>query len=522
MRIAYSGWFLREGFEKLGCEVVPFRLDAGKTLDACVEDACHDPDCVFVELLGRTNLPQAIFKSRHRLAIYCIDSALNEYWLIPLARLCDAVYVDQLPSVEKFRTNGVPATWLPLCVAENDFRQPAEKTHLITFVGRTTEHRIKRNNLLAYLKNHFPINVVQDVPKATMLDIFASSRIVLNEDIFPGLNLRFFQALASGSLLLTERHGHGVGRHFQEGRHYVGYSPEDLVRTIGDMERSYERYAPIAARGQEACRRHHTSEHRARLVIEDLDTKASRADVPLPEKKLHEALAKYNHALRFGGTFTEAVALLKEAAQAPNGVATQALSILGGLSLRLGNTGSGAACLEKCLDDTTMPGLDAALKLMLLHANDERFPVYLSALAAKLPELGLQPAKYVTLLDGCKDSANRYYGCCMLGCALLFDLGRNFDIGFLKQQDERFPDYALEYAVLAFTTRKTAESLDGIISCAKKAGIAPEALAYIKSAILAVVASEEQIALAVSLAYAYYDFSFAGNVVKLLKKMVAP
>jgi hypothetical protein len=35
-----------------------------------------------------------------------------------------------------------------------------------------------------------------------------------------------------------------------------------------------------------------------------------------------------------------------------------------------------------------------------------------------------------------------------------------------------------------------------------------------------VVASEEQIAQAVSLAYAYYDFAFARTVVKMLKDMV--
>lgn len=521
MRIAYSGWFLREGFRKLGCEVVPFRLDAGKTLDACVDAACHDPDWIFVELLGQTNLPQAMFKSRHRLAIYCIDSALNEYWLIPLARLCDAVYVDQLPSVAKFRQGGVPATWLPLCVSENDFRQPAAKEHLITFVGRTSRHRAKRNNLLACIKEHYPLNVVQDVSRPAMLDLFAASHIVLNENFFPGLNLRVLHALASGSLLLTERGGQGVRRHFQEGRHYVGYAPEDLIQTIADIEHSPERYAAIARQGQEACRRRHTSEHRARIVVADLDTKAPRAKVPLPEKKLHEAHGKYNHALRFGGTFTEAVALLKEAAQAPHEVAAQALNLLGSLSLRLGNTGFGVSCLEKCLDDTTMPGLDAALKLMLVHADDERFPVHLSALTAKLPGLGLRPAKYAKLLDALKDSTDRYYGCCMLGCALLLDLGRNYDLGFFKQQDERFPDYALEYAVLAFATRKTAQSLDAIITCTKKAGIAPEALPYVKSAILAVVASEEQIAQAVSLAYAYYDFAFARTVVKMLKDMVA-
>ena len=113
MRIAYSGWFLREGFGDIGCEVIPLQLDAAKTLNELVEQTGVEPDVVFIEFFGKTSLPKEFFNCRYKLAAYCIDSSLNEYWLVPLMQLFDFVYVDQLSSVSRFFRDGVQAKWLP-------------------------------------------------------------------------------------------------------------------------------------------------------------------------------------------------------------------------------------------------------------------------------------------------------------------------------------------------------------------------------------------------------------------------
>ena len=144
MRIACCSWLLLEGFQKAGCDVVPFQLDATQTLDAQIDALGIQPDLIFIQLFGKTNLPREIFKTKHKLAAYCIDSVLNEYWLIPLSRLFDFVYVDQLSSVQKFRRNGVHAKWLPLCVSEDDFREKIEKKYFLTFVGRMTSFGVAR------------------------------------------------------------------------------------------------------------------------------------------------------------------------------------------------------------------------------------------------------------------------------------------------------------------------------------------------------------------------------------------
>lgn len=521
MRIVYSGCFLQEGFKETGCEVIPLQLDGTKTLNELVEQTDVQPDVVFIEFFGQTPLPRSLFDCKYRLAAYCIDSALNEYWLIPLAKLFDFVYVDQLSSVAKFRRSGVQAKWLPLCASTADFRPATDKKHLITFVGRMTPHRVKRTNLIHYISNNFPVNIVQNVSRAAMLDVFAASRIVLNENFFSGLNLRFFQALASGSLLLTERHGYGVNFHFHEGRHYIGYSPSDIIATIKNIERSSKPFEHIAVCGQEECARQHTSASRARTVIEDIGSGPPGHAFSVSDKKLHEAQGKYGHALRFGGNFDESVRLLKDAASASHESMSHALCILGSIDLRANRHASGVACLEKSATVATVSGLNAALKLMLFFADDGRFFNALSALISILKRLRLNSRKYFSYIELLKNRQDVYYNVCMLAYELLFDLKINYDLGFHKPEKEQYPDYAMEYAALAFATKKTSASLGAIIRCTKKGGNAPEALACIKEAILIGAASDEQIALSASLALEYYDFGYAETTVKALKKTIS-
>ena len=557
MRILHSGSFLREGFASIGCDVVPFRLDPARTLDEQIEEQGVAPDLVFIELFGETALPRDISASRHRLAAYCIDAPINEFWLIPLARVFDHVYVDQLSSVPRFRAGGVDARWLPLCANEGDFRAPAEKRHLISFVGRVTPHRTKRGNLLRHLREHFPVNVVQDVSTAGMLDVFAASHMVLNENFFSGLNLRFFHALASGSLLLTERRGYGVARHFREGRHYLGYSPGDVVSVIRSVQEGRKDAARIAARGQEECARRHTSAHRARDVLRDMaESGAGRAAGPraggmLRTRRLDEAEAKYHHALRFGGHFDESVAFLEQVTNdaatldtgntgnkgdrgsgngsgcpiGADGDTMRAADLLGSIRLRQGRTEAGVALLERvaaaAVEHEVAPGLTALLKLLLLFAEDDRRLACLGRLTTTLLRAGRIRKRYLPYLNALKDGREPRYNCCMRACEILRDTGRNYHLDFFRQEPERFPDYALDYALLAYAAKPTGEALDAIIRCTAKAGIGPEALPFIRQATLAGTASDAHIALSASLALEYYDFSFAKMAVRALKKTLA-
>lgn len=516
MRIGYFGSFLREGFRTLGCDVIPLPLTATKTLQELVEATGVQPDVVFLELFGKTPLPLDLCRSRYPLAAYCIDTPLNEYWLLPLARLFDFVYVDQLSSVARFQQGGIQAKWLPLCVSAADFRPATPKKYFLSFVGRQTPYRRKRCNLLNLLQKHFPVHVVADLSKAAMLDTFAASRIVLNENFFPGFNLRFFQVLASGALLLTERPGPGEALHFQEGSHYVGYAPSDVIATIERLDRDWEAAAPVAALGQQACRQGHTSADRARTVLADLATTAGRVRRPVVERQLNEAQAKYYHTLRFGGRFDESVALLEGLTTGPEATVAQACCLLGSIALRRDRREPGLAYWKRSAALATEPGLAAALKLLLWEAKDGRWGEGLPRLLAIWRKLGINPRRYKKYLARLLRKEDPYYNSCLLGAAVLADRENDHGVGFEKQYAERFFDYALEYAIGAFRTNITSESLDAVIHCANLAGLAPEALPFIKEAILVGEATADQLALSAELARTYYDFDYVAMLDKAL------
>ncbi|GFK93035.1 hypothetical protein NNJEOMEG_00864 [Fundidesulfovibrio magnetotacticus] len=518
MRIAYSGWFLREGFERLGCEVAPIRLDSGRTLDEIVEEAGVKPDVVFLEFYGRTEIPKGLGESRHRLAAWCIDAPLGAFWLAPLCKLFALVYVDQLFSVSRFRSEGVQARWLPLCVSEGDFRPPAAKEHLITFVGRLTEHREKRANLIAHLQARFPLNVVSDIPQAAMLDLFAASRMVLNENFFPGLNLRFLHALASGSLLLSERQGYGVRQHFQEGTHYLGYSPADVAGLVERVAQDAEGHAHIARNGQEECRLRHTSACRARTVLDHLAEGRAAPMVSLPERLLGEGRGRYAQAVRHGGRIDEALQLLHDAAAAPGGVRPRALHALGLILLRTGREEAGLACLEEAAGEPSETGLDATLTLLLHLARGAGDARRLASLASRLEAARLDKGVCARHLAALAAGRDVRYHVCMLGYAALFKRKDVCDLGFQKPYEERYPDSALEYAAMAYATLKTPEALDAVIACTRAAGVATQALGWIKDAVLSGVATDAQIALSIELALASYDYAYAARAVKAFKR----
>lgn len=520
LRILHSGWFLREGFQALGCEVAAFKPDARRTLDEQVEATGFCPDVVFLELFGgQTRLPKAMHASRHRLAAYCVDSPLNEYWLIPLLRLFDHAYVDQLASVPRFQAQGVPAAWLPLCVNQGHFREPsAAPAHFLTFVGRTSEFRTKRKNLLAHIAARHPVHLAQNLSTEQMLDLFANSRAVLNENFFSGLNLRFLHTLASGALLLTERGGHGVDRHFTDGAHFLSFDHVDVLDVLDRVRSAPDGFRDVARAGQALCRARHTSAARAAVVLKDLLGPAPRERLSDAERGLAEAQAKYCRALRFGGNYGESVRLLRRAAQDPDVLPSQALDLLGAMALRSGKTAEGLELLAQSATCSTAAGLDATLKLLAVAKTPEQARPWLARATGILHSLGLDHGRHAARMARVSAGQDLRYQACLLGCEILMDLGRVFDPGFVKPEPERFPDSALEYALLAFEEQKTPESLDAVVRCAAAAGLAAEALPYINAAILEGVALDRHVALAASLALEYYDFGYAEAVVRSLQR----
>ncbi|PTN38870.1 hypothetical protein C6366_00010 [Desulfonatronum sp. SC1] len=517
MRILYSGSFLKEGLVKVGHTVFPFGMDKNVSVSQVISLKSYDPDIVLLEIWGTTQLPKDLHLCNHRIVAYCIDSCINEFFLKRLMLLFDDVFVDQISSVDVLRKNGIRAKWLPLCVSEGMFRGDQEKKHDVVFVGRLTEYRRKRLKLLSYLKDHCSLSRFENVSVAEMQDIFSESRIVLNENLFSGLTYRVLQGLASGSLVLTEDGGAGVGQHFKHGQHLACYTHDSVVNQIRKIKADPDYWEQVARQGQRLCRERHTSAARAAELITHLERRSAfntRRDAD--QRQLAEAQAKYAQCQRFGGDYGDALKLAVPVAARSNATGVKSSEFIGTVYARNGKIDQAKRYLLRCIE--RQGGLFGAitLALMFLHHNDLESARRGFGIASRLTPIKYVDAKRALL--AISESTGNCSEVYLVLAKLYYDMGIVFDPGFLKQYQEIYPEYALEFAKLAWAEEKTRDCLEMFMLCAKKMNLEHEVFDYLKESIAFGLADDHVIAYASEIAMRNYDFSQAKMIAEALRR----
>ncbi len=279
-----NGNRLANAFRQLGHRVATFRQEQCArfghgalrqySLRNALAHAGFTPDLIVVELFGPRWFLRGIERCDVPLAAVVYDSALNHFWLRDYLRLFDHVFVDFSESVEELARCGIHAHWAPYSIEAADFpARSLEKNCDIAFVG-TTDQRPRRVALLDFLRAHFEVRAVgghvpsQLVPGNRIVDEYAKARIVINETLVEGLNFRVFEALASGSLLLTEATPRDLPRLFRPGVHLATYTPRNLLERVRHyLNQSGERET-IAAAGRRLVLERHTRVHRAAQLLD--------------------------------------------------------------------------------------------------------------------------------------------------------------------------------------------------------------------------------------------------------------
>lgn len=161
--------------------------------------------------------------------------------------------------------------WSPAaCDPEVHCQVPAEKIYPISFVGGTSRDlHADRVALLEHLQKrgvdvHIDSKVLHD-----MALIFSRSKIVLNKSLSGDLNMRVFEALSCGSLLLTDRLDpeSGLEDLFKDREHLVLYDRNNLLDLIHYYLKHDEERERIASAGRSAVLRSHTYGHRISEII---------------------------------------------------------------------------------------------------------------------------------------------------------------------------------------------------------------------------------------------------------------
>jgi len=261
--------------------------DAGhraSSLHRVDDDACRNLDLLIVVDPFLQDL-RALRKLRCPSVGVLIDVHRTLDMRLAFARYLDHVMVAQPAYVDAFKADGHDSVhWLPLgCDPDVHFSSGLTRDIDVGFVGKMGAPGTDRNETLTRVLSAFRTNDTQRsyLPRE-MGETYSRSKIVFNKSIGGDLNMRFFEALGAGALLVTDRIGNGLAEIGREGEHFVLYDTADeAIEKITFYLRHEAERAAIARAGQALAFERHTYAHRLQQI---LDTVAANAGAMAPAR----------------------------------------------------------------------------------------------------------------------------------------------------------------------------------------------------------------------------------------------
>lgn len=288
----------KDALTNLGHEVTVRTDDAVERMDVSRSEA----DLIIVhESLGMRHIPHGIEKSRAPTVFYSVDVHLNLYWHREYAQLFDYVFVTQKDYVSQL--NHENAFWLPASIDPAVFKNHhLERIHDIVFVGTIDEQRKKRQNIIRELQKRFDVKVFGTDPGCRlshneMAKIYSQAKIVLNESILREVTFRTFEAIACGSMLLTEKVDNGLFDLFEDASEIVAYDYHDFIEKAGYYLHNDEERIRIAEKGKNKVLSHHTVHKSAEAMLAVL----GKHNFKKRNAAQNRAMLHYGKALYFTG-----------------------------------------------------------------------------------------------------------------------------------------------------------------------------------------------------------------------------
>jgi FkbM family methyltransferase len=233
------------------------------------------------------HLPRALRPT----AYWAIDTHLNYPWYLDCASEFDWLFTAQRDAVQRFQKDGVAATWLPLaCDPDMHCKYEVDKEFDVCFVGHIFEG--PRADLLRLLQRHFPRSFVGQRFFEEMARTYSAARTVFNRSIRNDVNMRVFEALSCGSLLMTnDLRDNGQDELSRDGVHLATYRDgEELLDKIAFYLKHDAVRERIAAAGMALARERHTYRHRMETLLGHIEASRSKA---MPASSLNsEGLAE--------------------------------------------------------------------------------------------------------------------------------------------------------------------------------------------------------------------------------------
>ena len=201
-------------------------------------------------------------------ACWLIDTHLNLSWHLKWAERFSYVFLAQREYVQQFRDKGINAHWLPLA-CDPEIHAPAhvQKQYDLSFVG-SLSHNPRRQSLLKILDAEIGIHC-ERCWWDDMARVISESKITFNNAVKNDLNMRVFESLSIGTLLLTDRApGSGLETLFHDGEDLAIYRSDDELLEVARFYLANPLLQEqIARRGRQIVHTAHTYGHRAEDLL---------------------------------------------------------------------------------------------------------------------------------------------------------------------------------------------------------------------------------------------------------------
>jgi len=193
----------------------------------------------------------------------------NHQWRFDKCNKADILFVSQKDALLQFQKTREKVFWMPhACDISYHSSNVAEKKYDIGFVGNiSSRFHIRRKKMIEVLKKNFEnVKFVDGLYLNDMADLYRSSKIVFNCSLNNDINMRLFEGMCSGSMVLTDE----IPYLFEvvDRDSIVTYRDEnelvDKARYYLDC--GYER-KQIALKGFFDVRSKHTYEHRMKDLV---------------------------------------------------------------------------------------------------------------------------------------------------------------------------------------------------------------------------------------------------------------
>jgi 2-polyprenyl-3-methyl-5-hydroxy-6-metoxy-1,4-benzoquinol methylase len=247
-------------------------------------------------------------------AFWAIDTHLDFDRCQEKAPRFDVVFAAQRDGVDLLHRVGVKSpSWLPLaCDPDIHRKHDVAKRYDVAFVGNIFPG--PRVELLGLIHRQYSHSFIGQCYFDEMARTYSAARIAFNRSIRNDVNMRVFEAVACGSMLMTnDLSDNGLTDLFQDGVHLATYrEPEDLLDKLAFYLAREAVRERIGAAGRSEAIAKHTYAHRMETILRRAEETLSRTLVQPPAAtQVGPRESPPDHANGVGKSAPQALALWK-------------------------------------------------------------------------------------------------------------------------------------------------------------------------------------------------------------------